>query len=292
MEGCILSMGGINRMFLILEAVQPWVTPNIAFYESSATSNTNSITSQISPGTFFPIFGMREETAPDPKSDLDYKGHIKKMKLTTLTSDNIYDWMYTLIINYFNYKYKLLYGFAEDINYWEIWHTEYTKFNTPHLIILRSLLLEIQIIHYILCNYFLDLWQLCLSIHLSKLNNSGYWIQNPEFSHFVMSNLCPSYTLPEQLPPITIDNDDDFIQWLKSNSAQSSNDITLDQIKSSTLIKLPRPEYLKIIGSVTIIEQQLFALEKIEKLKKPKIQDAGTRYKKCKKKSKKRSRKR
>lgn len=267
-------MGGIDRTFVIIRAVQPWVTPNIAFYQSSATSNVTSIARQINPGTFFPIFGMREETASHPESDLDMKGHIKKMKLTTMESDDMYEWMYTLIIDYFNYKYQLLFGGAEDVNYWRSWNAEYTRFNTIQLSTLRSLLSEIQIIHYLLCNYFLHSWQLCLSIHLS---NSGYWVQNPEFADFVMTNLCPEYTLPEQLPPITIDNDDEFIQWLKSNHAQSSTDITLDQLADITLIKLPRQEYLKIMASVTLIEQQLYALEKIEQRKKQKT--AGTRKK-------------
>jgi hypothetical protein len=283
MESSILSMGGIDRKFVIVDAVQPWVTPKIAFYESSATSNTSFIARQINPGTYFPIFGMQEETASDPKSDLDVKGHIKKMKLSELSSDHIYDWMHALIINYFNYKYHLIFGGAEDVNYWRSWNAEYTRFDTSQLTILRSLLLEIQIIHYILCNYFLHSWQLCFSILLSK---SGYWIQNPDFSQFVIRNLCPSYTLPEQLPPTTIDNDDEFIQWLKSNHAQSTN-ITLEQIIGHDLKQMTRLEYLKILGSVTLIDQQLSALDKIEqrkiekeRQKKSKTQNAGNRYKK------------
>jgi|688.fasta_scaffold270299_3 hypothetical protein len=281
MESCILSMGGIDRTFVVVEAVQPWVTPNIAFYQSSATSNVTSIARQINPGTFFPIFGMREETEAVPKSDLDRKGHIKKMKLTSMESDDIYEWMYTLIINYFNHKYKIVFHRAEDNNYWRSWNAEYTRFDTEQLTILRSLLLEIKIIHYLLCNYFLHSWQLCFSILLSK---SGYWIQNPEFADFVMSNLCPEYRLPEQLPPITIDNDDELIQWLKTHHAQSSTDITLQQIIGHDLIKMARLEYLKILGSVTLIDQQLSILEKIEQRriekeqrKKPKT--AGTRKK-------------
>jgi hypothetical protein len=267
MEGAVLTVKGITRKFITIVAPRGWITPNIAFYESSSTSNTNSIAIQIPPGTFFPTFGVKE-TNVNPQLDAShYKGYIKKLKLKSLTSTQIYDWMYYLLINYFNYKCS-----KNGLDTWENFNP--TKMDEPSLRILSLILNEFQIIHYILINYFTHAWQLCVSIFLADIYGKGYWIQNLEFSDYVKAHLCPSYKLDIYSPFVEIDNDDEIIEWLTINHAQSPDeDITPSQIDvEEHIIKLDRPEHIKMLSSLTRVTQQLDALQKLKRYK------GGTRY--------------
>ncbi len=261
METGMLTVQG-NRLIVLLNAIQPWPTKKIAFFQSTNTSNSSIMTKDLPPGTFYPIFKMCEET--NPANKLEVKGYLKKMKIESLIPEGkfLHQWMLDLLILYFNDSYISLGLPLSAAPPWNSWESQYTSFKKEELINLLSLFREIQVIHYLLINYFFYPWQLCISIKLGQQTSSGYWNQNLKFSSFVLEHSCnPEYTLPAQKPPIILKNDDECISWLKSNDAQTSDDMI---ILTSKAIKLQPSDYDSLLKSASKVEMRLSLVSKLD----------------------------
>jgi hypothetical protein len=172
--------GTRNMVVLDVPPGKRWYAPRIAFFQSSATSN--GPLNRYRKNTFFPTLGISnsEEMVPNMESatvenDFFVKTGLFKGILTIENFNSnrrIPQWMDELLTEYCNTVYPGLL----DLDYDNVYVDNpkdlerFTSFLEASIEI--PLLLE-------LCNaYFSDVWQIAMSIGLSRFYGNGLWVED------------------------------------------------------------------------------------------------------------------
>lgn len=215
--------GDVYRPFLIIEHVDHlWITPNIAFYQSSGQSNDKF--GGIYANTWFPTAGMLVENT-EINGKQEEKGYITKMS-TLYGQPKINIALCDIIKKYIKEKYgdseitNDILSDQHNLNK-EIYIDDKGRKKMDVVEKYHIVLQEYKEIHQFVGSYFAFDWQLYIS---AKLGN-GYWAKNEQFRNYMLRDentvniAIPNVNIVNNMP---VDNMDEVISFLQSNRALAS----------------------------------------------------------------------
>lgn len=219
--------GDVYRPFIIIENLgHIWITPNIAFYQTSGQSNDKF--GGIYANTWLPTAGMLAENT-EINGKPEEKGYITKMS-TLYGEPKIHVALCNIIKRYIKEKYgdseitRDIVSDQHNLNR-KIYIDDKGRTKMDVIENYHTILREYKEIHEFVGSYFAFDWQLYISAKLG----TGYWDKNEQFRNYMLREenavdiAIPNVNIVNNKP---VDNEDEVISFLQANQALASkNDI-------------------------------------------------------------------